>query len=108
MKALLSLEAPPDGVFCYNDPSAMGAMKAILEADLQIPKDVALVGCGNVNYASLLRVPLTSIDQQSELLGERAAKLALALTENRNLGRKTKTILLPASLVIRDSSMRVK
>ncbi len=106
MKTLLRLDNSPDGVFCYNDPSAMGAMKAILEAGLQIPRDIAIIGCGNVNYAPLLRVPLSSVDQQSELMGERAAKLALSLTENKPGARRPKTILMEPSLVVRESSMR--
>ena len=40
-------------------------------------EDVALIGCGNVHYDALLRVPLSSIDQDSSGIGERAAKLAL-------------------------------
>ena len=58
-------------------------MKAVLEAGLDVPNDVALVGCGNVTYADLLRVPLTSVDQHSAAIGERAAKLALSLLEQR-------------------------
>lgn len=74
MQQLLSVRPGPDAVFCYNDPIAMGAMKAILGAKLRIPEDVAIVGCGNVTYAELLRVPLTSIDQQSNALGRQTAK----------------------------------
>src|SRR5450432_2960808 len=48
MKQLLQLTPRPDGVFCCNDPLAMGAMRAILEAGLDIPKDIAVVGCGNI------------------------------------------------------------
>lgn len=65
MKRLLALNPRPDGVFCCNDPIAMGAMKAILDAGLRIPQDVAIVGCGNVHYDDLLLVPLTSIDQDT-------------------------------------------
>ena len=72
MQALLRTSPRPDGVFCSNDPIAMGAMKAILEGGYRIPEDIALIGCGNVDYASLLRVPLSSV-------GELAAALALAL-----------------------------
>lgn len=106
MRALLSADEPPDGVFCYNDPSAMGAMRAILEAGLQIPGDIAIVGCGNLNYAPLLRVPLSSVDQQSELMGERAAKLALALAENKAGMRKARSILMQPTLIARESSIR--
>jgi Periplasmic binding protein-like domain len=60
MKDLLALKRPPDGVFCYNDPVAAGAIKAVLETGLKIPQDVAIIGAGNVHYSDLLRVPLST------------------------------------------------
>jgi LacI family transcriptional regulator len=105
MKKLLGLRPRPDGVFCYNDPTAMGAMKAVLEAGLQIPGDVALVGCGNVTYAEFLRVPLTSVDQQSGAIGERAAKMALSLLESKEPPRP-KQVLLEPKLIARASTQR--
>jgi LacI family transcriptional regulator len=105
MKQLLSLNPRPDGVFCCNDPIAMGAMRAILEAGLRIPGDVALVGCGNVHYADFLRVPLTSVDQDSNSLGTSAAKLALSLIK-RKTEVAPKNLLLSAKLVVRASSQR--
>jgi LacI family transcriptional regulator len=105
MKQLLSLNPRPDGVFCCNDPIAMGAMRAILEAGLRIPGDVAVVGCGNVHYADFLRVPLTSVDQDSNSLGTSAAKLALSLIK-RKTEVAPKNLLLSANLVVRASSQR--
>ncbi len=111
MKELLALDEPPDGVYCFNDPSALNAMKAVLDAGLRIPEDVALVGSGNIRHADFLRVPLTTIDLNSIAIGERAAKLALALIESKTPESKTplkpKTILLEAKLVVRQSSMRI-
>jgi LacI family transcriptional regulator, galactose operon repressor len=104
MKRLLEFTPRPDGVFCYNDPTAMGAMKAALEAGLDVPDDVAIVGCGNVAYADFLRIPLTSVDQQSEQIGERAGKLALSVLENPP-GRPKKVVLQPR-LVERASTQR--
>lgn len=105
MRHLLQLKPRPDGVFCYNDPTAMGALKAILEAGLRVPQDVAVVGCGNVIYAELLRVPLTSIDQSSASIGEKAARLALSLVESK-VPQRPRSVLLEPSLVIRASSQR--
>ena len=83
----------------------MGAMSAILEAGLQIPKDIAVVGCGNVHYDDLLRVPLTSVDQDSYGLGTGAAKLALSIVKPKSKATP-KTVLMPTRLVIRASSQR--
>jgi LacI family transcriptional regulator len=105
MRQLLQLDPPPDGVFCYNDPVAAGAVKAVLEAGLDVPKDVAIIGAGNVHYSDLLRVPLSTIDQSSSAIGEAAAELLM-----KCLGEKAplppKRILMEPKLVIRESSLR--
>lgn len=105
MQKLLQLNPRPDGVFCYNDPAAMGAMKAILDAGLRIPQDIAIVGCGNVAYADALRVPLSSVDQKSESIGENAAKLALSLVEAKGT-LKPKAMLFKPELIVRASTQR--
>ena len=81
MKKLLALDARPDGVFCYNDPIAIGVIDAVLEAGLRVPEDIAVIGCGNLHFDKSLRVPLSSVDQQSRAIGERAGKLVLSLIE---------------------------
>ena len=44
MRQLLSLEPRPDGLFCFNDPLAMGAMNYALDQGVRIPEDLAVVG----------------------------------------------------------------
>jgi LacI family transcriptional regulator len=105
MQKLLQLDPPPDGVFCYNDPTAVGAMSAILAAGLRIPEDIAVIGCGNVHYDASLRVPLSSIDQRSAVMGEQAAKLALSLI-GAKASAKPKSIILEPKLVPRASTAR--
>jgi len=103
MQELLLVSPRPDAVFCYNDPIALGAMRAILEADLRIPNDIAIVGCGNVTYAGLLRVPLTSVDQQTNELGRRTAQQILKLIESET-PIPPEAVLLEPRLVVRESS----
>jgi LacI family transcriptional regulator len=105
MKQLLALKTAPDGVFCYNDPTAMGAMQAAIEKGVRIPKDLALIGSGNVRYAKFLRVPLSTIDQQSEEIGDRAAKLALKLIDSKTRLTPSSVLLAP-KLIVRESSAR--
>ena len=54
-----------------------------MDAGLEVGPDFSIVGCENVAYADFLRVLLTSVDQQTTGIGERAAKLALSLLERR-------------------------
>ena len=104
-RRLLSTRPRPDGIFCFNDPVALGAMRAFLDAGLRIPDDVAVVGCGNLAYSDFLRVPLSSVDQGSAKIGKTAAAMALKLAQSRSqTGLKTK--LVQPSIVVRASSLR--
>jgi LacI family transcriptional regulator len=105
MRQLLSLNPPPDGVFCYNDPVAAGAIKAVLEAGLRVPHDVAIVGAGNVHYSDLLRVPLSTVDQSSLRIGETAADLLIRCIESKD-PLPLERILIEPRLVARESSLR--
>jgi LacI family transcriptional regulator len=105
MRILLQRDPKPDGVFCFNDPLAIGAMIAILDAGLRIPEDIALVGCGNLNYDDCLRVPLSSVDQNSQMIGQHAAELVLSLLESEQRPR-ARTIILEPTLVVRSSTQR--
>jgi LacI family transcriptional regulator len=105
MEEILALKSRPDGLFCFNDIIAAGAMERAFEAGLRIPKDMAVVGCGNFHYSSKLQVPLTSVDQKSREIGERAAKLIMTLLEKPNSSRPRSVVLEP-ELVARESSQR--
>ncbi len=105
MKELLRQDPRPDGVVGYNDPVAAGAMKAILEAGLRIPDDVAVIGAGNVHYSDLLRVSLTTVDQNCSGLGENAAELLLDHI-NAKQPVKPRKILLEPQVIVRDSTLR--
>ncbi len=105
MKKLLAEKTHPDGIFCFNDPAALGAMRAILDAGLRIPDDVAVVGCGNLSYSDFLRVPLSSVDQGSRSIGKTAASMALKLARNKE-ARRSNTELIQPHLVARASSLR--
>ena len=105
MCKLLQANPMPDGVFCYNDPVAIGATKAILESKLRVPEDIAVVGAGNVHYSDMLAVPLTTVDQGTDQIGRRAAELLLEQMSSKRIVRPTRT-LIPPTLVVRVSTQR--
>ena len=105
MRKMLKTLPAPDGVFCYNDLVAIGAMKAILEAGLKLPDDIAVVGAGNVPYCDVLAVPLTTVDQGTCRIGVLAAELLLARIASKRPMRPKK-ILIPPRLVERESTRR--
>lgn len=106
MRMLLRHDPMPDGVFAHNDPLAIGAMSAIFEAGLRVPQDIKMIGCGNLNYDSLLRVPLSSIDQSSWAIGEQTAEILLDNLRSKVRPPTTRLILEPFLVVRQSSSMQ--
>jgi LacI family transcriptional regulator len=105
MRQLLNLDPRPDGLFCFNDPLAMGAMNYALDHGVRIPQDLAVVGCGNLHYDDSLRVPLSSIDQHSRRIGEEAARIALRIL-NSKAPPKPETVVMQPELIVRESTQR--
>jgi LacI family transcriptional regulator len=102
-RRLLALNPRPDGVFGYNDPTAAGAMKALLEAGIRIPEEIKVIGVGNVHYSDLLRVPLSTIDQSSTAIGQQAAEILVkAIGAKRR--KPTKAVLIDPVLISREST----
>jgi DNA-binding LacI/PurR family transcriptional regulator len=105
MKSLLSLPEPPDAVFCVSDRTAFGALGAINEAGLRVPKDIALVGFDDIPESQRSNPTLTTVHMQKWEMGVEAAqrmvKVILQPSDEKNITAK---ITLPTFLVCRDSS----
>lgn len=99
-ETLYSKTEQPTAVFCYNDMTAIGVMKAIRAAGMRIPEDVSIIGYDDISFASLVAPPLTTIAQAKYALGESAMCLALDLLSEQ--ARATDRVLTPA-LVKRQS-----
>ena len=105
MQTLLEVTPRIDGVFCYNDVVAAGAVSAILQAGLNVPVDIAVIGVGNVHYSEQLRIPLSTVDQSSLQIGKSAAELLLNCIESKK-PLPLKRIFLPPQVIVRESSLR--
>jgi len=103
MKKLLSLKPRIDAVFAANDPSAIGAMKAIWDAGLRVPEDIAVVGAGDIALGDLLRVPLTTVSWSRDEQGKQAAKLLLDRLGPEPPDR-FRSVVIPPQLIVRRSS----
>ena len=103
MKKLLSMRPRIDAVFAANDPAAIGAMKAIWDAGLSVPDDIALVGAGDITFGDLLRVPLTTVSWSREDQGRAAAELLLDRLGDEP-DERPKRVVIPPHLVVRRSS----
>jgi LacI family transcriptional regulator len=102
MQRLLS--ASPTAVFAASDSTAIGALKAIREAGLHVPEDIALIGFDDIPLAAALEPALTTVRQPIERLGSMAADLLLNLLENPpGTQHPAHRMILPAKLIVRDS-----
>jgi DNA-binding LacI/PurR family transcriptional regulator len=103
MKRILELPKKeyPQAVVSVNDPIAIGAIKAIEEAGLSIPDDIAITGFTDDVRAEMLKVPLTTVYQPAYEVGKRAAQKLIRTIENEN--EPPENIELLTSLKIRSS-----
>ncbi len=103
VEQLLSASIKPTAVFCANDLLALGLMRGLIKRGVSIPRDMAMVGYDDVEFASLLSVPLTSIRQPKYELGRAAAELLLDEACNPTT-HKHKHIVYQPELIVRESS----
>lgn len=109
MAKLNRLKESPDGVFAVEDFTALGAMKALKEADKKLPDEVALIGFANEAFGQYITPSLSTVDQQTIKMGEAAAKLFFKLsTEGGFYKVPPKKVVLDPVLLYRASSVRHK
>ncbi len=101
---LLSMKQRPDAIFTISDRMAIGAMLAIKEKGLKMPKDIGLVGFNNEPVVNLVTPRISSVDQPAFELGKTAAKLFIERMHNENMDDVE--LVLKPKLVVRESSLR--
>ena len=99
MRELLALHPRPDAIFCFNDSTALGAMRHCINAGLKVPHDVAIVGFDDISAAALASPPLSSIYIDKEALGAAGVQLLL-----RKDSQACEEQVLPVELIVRESS----
>ena len=89
----------PDAVFAASDIMAIGAMRALKEAGLRIPQDVAVIGFDDIPQARVNSPALTTVRQPIQRVGGMAAETLVDIIEHPE--SQPRHIILPAELVIR-------
>lgn len=102
MQQLLGLPHPPTAVFAVNDLAAAGAIRAIEEADLQVPRDISIVGFNDLSTAIGTVRPLTTVRLPLHHMGATAAERLLAQITGKSIPPKPEVI--PVELVVRQST----
>ena len=99
MKRLLRHDL--QAVFASNDSMALGALRALDEAGLRVPDQIAMVGFDDMPFAATTKPPLTTIRQPIAEIGEEAVRMLISLVEGTSAGPCQ--VVLPTHLVIRES-----
>lgn len=73
MLQILELDHYPSAMFCCNDMMALGAMSAISEKGLCVPRDISIIGYDDIHSSRFFSPPLTTVSQPKQSLGEQAA-----------------------------------
>lgn len=105
MQYLLNHEL--DAVFAVEDFTALGAIQAIKAAGKKIPYDIAIAGFANEAFGEYITPSLTTVNQQTDRMGEEAAKLFFEIINSKNSAAvNTRKLVLEPQLVSRASSLK--
>ncbi len=99
MQRLLS--HAPDAVFAFSDSMALGALRALREANMRVPEEVAVVGFDDFPPAAQSVPPLTTVRQPTERTGRMAVELLTDIIERPS--ESCQRVILPTELVVRQS-----
>lgn len=105
MQALLRMSERPTAVVCQSDAAAVGALKALRQAGLSCPEDMSIIGYDDIDVCQHTTPNLTTIKQDTILLGRLAAD---TIMDSIRQGGALRQQILPVSLIVRDSCRRVE
>ena len=101
MAELLAQSERPTAIFCYNDMSALGAMRQIRSHGLRIPEDISVVGFDDLYISQYINPPLTTVRQPMRQMGRMAMEKLLQLFAGIDSGNE---IRVPGELIVREST----
>jgi len=101
MAELLALPQLPTAVFCYNDMTALGALRHIRATGLRVPEDISVIGFDDLYIAQYTDPPLTTVRQPMRMMGRMAMETLLQLLDGSQLAHSVK---VPGELILREST----
>ena len=107
MKELLDSGTPVNGVFCFNDQLACGAINAIHESGLRVSDDIGVIGYDNTTLCLVPSEPLTSVSFKKYEIGCKAAEILLQMIRNPSQTVPHETVFCP-EICVRESCLGYK
>ncbi|MHB8063947.1 MAG: substrate-binding domain-containing protein [Ruminiclostridium sp.] len=104
MNKLLNTRDDIDGVFCFNDQIACGAINAMAECGLHVSDDIGVIGYDNTSICETMSIKLTSISYRNYEIGSNAAQILCKMIQDTNTPVERLTIFQP-EIVVRSSCL---
>lgn len=108
---LLQCQEPPDAFFTISDYAALGVLNAAESLGLDVPEEIGIIGFANESFTDIIRPTLSTIDQNSRMLGKQAVAIYFdRLNKKKELADGSSPDMMhkvvESSLVIRESSVK--
>jgi LacI family transcriptional regulator len=104
---ILAMTNRPDGIFTANDTAGVACIRQIKMAGLRVPKDIAVVGFNNDPISTVIEPNLTTINYPGSEMGEIAATTLINRLKKGSVSNLN-TVVLRHSLIVRESSLKIK
>ncbi|MEW5871534.1 MAG: LacI family DNA-binding transcriptional regulator [Chloroflexota bacterium] len=103
---LMNLPDLPSAIMCFNDMMAIGAIKVLRDAGIQVPGVCSVTGFDDIPFAAYANPPLTTFEQPKYQLGHEAARMMSALlrSEADMEADSGQTLILRGGLVVRETT----
>jgi len=98
---MFALKKPTTAIFVSGDLLAAGAIRAIKDSGRRVPEDIAIVSKDNIELASLIDPPLTTVASPTYQMGVEAMNMLIRLIAGKRLDKKR--IVMPTELIVRKS-----
>ena len=98
-KKFLKMDERPTAIFATNDYMALGIYQAVLEADIRVPEEIALIGFNDIEFSSIKGIELTTVGQKKYEMGALAVKTLVERIEGQRVGSPEEMILQPELIV---------
>ena len=104
----LSLSHRPTALVCYNDMMAIGVLKGLQAAGIDVPDKFSVTGFDNIIFSAYTHPPLTTFDQPKRFIGAEAARLVLELLEMPpgEDSEEPKVRMLKGQLLVRETTAK--
>ncbi|MDR1864664.1 MAG: LacI family transcriptional regulator [Bacteroidales bacterium] len=102
VRRLMQMPEPPDGISCFNDDVAINALLTLKEMQVQVPRQVRIIGFNNEKECRIIEPNLSSIEHPVVRMGKEAAQLFLNRMNGKNPDQGT--VVFETSLIERAST----